>query len=78
MLDCDAILNLRMNKANGFIALHMGDMQRMTRWRIFGELLFIFATHVRPTDTLPKQFGFSKTPILYHWSVACFLFWRNN
>ena len=32
-----------MHKADGFIALHMRDMQRMSRWRIFGELLCTFA-----------------------------------
>ena len=76
--DCVAIWNLRMNKANGFIALHMGDMQRTSRWRIFGELLFTFAAHVLPADMLRKQFGFSKKPLLYHWSVACLRLWTNK
>ena len=50
-----------MNKADGFIVLHMGAMQRMTRWKKFDELLFTFAAHVLGPEPLSKQFGFQRS-----------------
>ena len=82
VVTCAEILNLQMNKDNGFFALRMEDTQRIIRWRIFNELLFTFAADVLLQDMLHRQFGFLRRPLLYHWSVAlallCLNKWSGN